>query len=73
VIFCDLTDSRLVGSELGETIEIYPKADDPEQARLDLLANEPGWSRIIGVGRCRLRSFSVWLPSSSGSCGGSVT
>lgn len=39
-----LADSRLVGHELGEVIELYVRREDAEQALRDVVADEPSWA-----------------------------
>ena len=43
-----LADSRLVGAKLGEVIELFAEREAAEQARRDVLTDEPslGWRPV---------------------------
>jgi hypothetical protein len=49
VTFYGIADSRLVGSELGEVIELYVRREDAEQALEDVLTDEPSWASELRV------------------------
>jgi hypothetical protein len=49
VTFYGLADSRLVGTELGEVIEVYVRREDAEQALRDVLRDEPEWEGELGI------------------------
>jgi hypothetical protein len=42
-----LADARLVGTELGEVVELYVDRGDAERAVRDLLVDEPAWHEHV--------------------------
>jgi hypothetical protein len=49
VTFYGLADSRLIASGLGEVVEFYVSRAEAEQARRDVLVDEPNWESEINV------------------------
>jgi hypothetical protein len=49
VTFYGLADSRLAASGLGEVVEFYVSRAEAEQARRDVLVDEPNWESEINV------------------------
>jgi len=59
VTFYGLTDSRLVGSALGEVIEFYSSREEAEEALRDVLTDEPEREGELGRRPCRKFQFST--------------
>ncbi len=49
MIFYGLADSRLVGTELGEVIEMFASREQAEDALRQVLADEPSFQGVLGV------------------------